>query len=39
MQTPLADDAIQHLGVVEPIHDHEPVNGLAFATNCEALLR
>ena len=39
MQTPLLNDAVQHLGVIKPIHDYEPVNGLSFATNREALVR
>ena len=37
MQTSLNDDVVQSLGLIETIHDHEPIDDLAIAA--EALSR
>ena len=36
MQTPLPDHAVQHLFLVETVHDHEPVDDFAVAVHGEA---
>ena len=39
MQTPVRNHAVQHLALVETVHDHEPVDDLAGAADGEALRR
>ena len=39
MQTPLLDNAVQHLALVETIYDDEPVDDLAAVADGEASRR